>query len=252
MKKHISVFTLYIRATLLPMLILFIIMSAVQVFIFWQELEVVLEIAASNTGESVYGLESVFGWTSIPVVSYISLILLTILLYITGTSFGSHTSYTLSRLQISPKAAFIWQTVYNSLSFLMFWAIQAVVMFALCTWYDIAVDASTPQTIFLALYRDEFLHSLIPLHEISRGIRNIALAVMLGATTAYDTHKSCFEKGSYVSAGMLIFVIGSFSEEMGHLGIDVVNTIIAVCIAFFCIAWIVTDKFEFLFREENS
>ncbi len=252
MKKHISVFTLYIRSTLIPVLLLFIITSAIQIFMFGQELKTVLEIAASNTGESVYGLESVFGRTSIPVVSLISLILLAILLFIPGTSFRSQTSYTLSRLQISPKANFIWQAVYNSLAFMMFWAAQATVMFALCTWYDIAVESSTPQTVFLALYRDEFLHSLIPLHEISRSIRNIAFAVMLGTTTAYDTYKNCFEKGSYVFATMLISVIGLFSAEMGQLGIDVVTTIIAFCIAGFCIAWIVTDKFALLFREENS
>lgn len=250
MKKHISVFTLYIRATLVPMLILFVITAVVQVFMFRSELNDVLEIAASRTGESVYGLESVFGWTSIPIVSAVALVLLTIILFIHGTSFGSQTSYTVMRLQISEKSVFVWQAVYNTLALLLFWAMQGLVMFALCEWYDIAVETSTNQTVFLALYRDEFLHSLLPLHEISRTIRNIAFCTALGTVTAYNTHKNCFGKGSYGFAVMLLYIILSFNQEMGNLGLDVTHAVISFLIAGIVIAWILTDGFEFLLKEE--
>lgn len=250
MKKHISVFMLCIRATLLPMLLVLILASVIQTVMFSGELENVIAISQSRTGESVYGLESVFGWTSIPLVSAAALILLTVILYIPGTAFGSQTSYTLSRLQISEKSVFVWQAVYNSLALLLFWAAQAILMFALCKWYDISLETSTNQTVFLALYRDEFLHSMLPLHEISRSIRNIAFCIGLGATTAYGTHKQRTGKPSFIFALMLLYVIRAFGDNMGNLGMDITHTVTSLVIAVFGIAWILTDGFEFLFREE--
>ena len=42
------------------------------------------------------------------------------------------------------------------------------------------------QTIFLAFYRSELLHSLIPLEEISRWVRNGVMALGLGACAALE------------------------------------------------------------------
>lgn len=60
-------------------------------------------------------------------------------------------------------------------------------MLGLFHYYTATADASFvgPQSIFLAFYRNGFLHSLLPLEEVSRYARNGILILCLGITSAY-------------------------------------------------------------------
>lgn len=251
-RKHLSVFSLYIRATLLPMLLLLLLSLGACALLFLWQLRDLLESAASS-GASI-GLESLFDQTAIPWVMAVALVLLTVLLCIQGSAFGSSTSYTVSRLRISEKAVFLWQALYNTLAYFIFWAFHAVLLWSLCTVYAHTLPDATSQTVLLALYRQDFLHILLPLHDISLLIRNIAFCLALSVFSAHYTHKQRNGKASYGIIVMLVYVLGSFAiyEGMGNLSGDIVSAGIAICFAIAMIVSILTDDMRFLFEDEND
>lgn len=244
MKKHITVFMLYIRSSFIPALVLILLSAAVCAGMFYFTFD---ELSGQQPvpGEYVPGIETSFGKVTVPAVSAVTLVLLTVLLCIPGTSFGSQTGYTMARLQISEKSSFIWQVIYNSLVFLLFWAVQALAMFLVCELYDTLVVTSTNQTVFLALYREKYLHSLLPLHEISRSIRNIAFCTVLGTASAYFTYRQRCGKASYIIVPILFYVIGAFRGEMGALSADIMHTLLSLFIVGVSIAWVMAGLTDF-------
>lgn len=255
MKKHLSVFMLYIRATFLPALLLIFLTAGVSAVLFAKPIleEIRFSAPGSTHGVEILGLETVFGRTAIPVICTVSLILLTVLLIIPGTAFGSQTSYTMSRLCIGEKSAFLWQAGYNALMFLFFWAVEAIVLYGLCLRYGASVGTATEHTVFLALYRDEFLHSMIPLHDIGRTLRNLSFCIGLGVMTAHCTAKQrTGKKGSFVLIPMLLLVIRAFPEEMGSLPMDIINIVISLFFAVLLIVMMLTDNMRFLLEEEGT
>ncbi len=251
-RKHLSVFCLYIRATLLPMLLLLLLSLGGCALLFHWQLRDLLERTASS-GTSI-GLESLFDQTAIPWVVAATLVLLTLLLCIPGSAFGANTSYTVSRLRIGEKAVFLWQALYNTLAYFIFWFFHAVLLWSLCTVYAHTLPHATSQSVFLALYRQGFLHVLLPLHDISLLIRNIAFCLALGVFSAHYTHKQRNGKASYGIIVMLVFVIGSFAvyEGMGNLSGDIVSAGITICFAIAMIVSILTDDMRFLFEDETE
>jgi hypothetical protein len=74
----------------------------------------------------------------------------------------------------------------------------------------IPVEAISQQAVFLAFYRNSFLHSILPLDEVSRYVRNIVLIIGLGTS----------------SAGF------SFKQRRGKLGVDII-LLVPTCLVFF-------------------
>lgn len=254
MKKHLSVFMLYIRSTFVPALLVILLTAGVSAVLFAAEIlpEIRYSAPGSGHGVEIYGLETVFGNTVIPWIFAASAVLLTILLCIPGTSFGSQTSYTMARLRISEKSAFLWQAGYNTLVYFLLWAVGAAVLFAMCAWYGSTVTTSTNQSVFLALYRDEFLHSMLPLHDVSRIVRNLSFCVGSGVLAAYYTYKQRNGKASYGIIPMLIFVIRAFPHEMGDLPLDIINIVISLFFAVLIVVMVLTNQMSFLFEEEET
>lgn len=75
---------------------------------------------------------------------------------------------------------------HNALCLLVFWGAQAAWALFLCR-FAMAHAAQTPfndMSLFLAFFRNGFLHSLLPLQEYSRAIRNGIFLLCLGLTAA--------------------------------------------------------------------
>lgn len=251
MKKHLSVFGLFVRASLVPMIVLFTVTAAVQTGMFYTRLIPYLGAIHPDDGGYILGLESLFGRTYIPHTALVSLILLTVLLALQGTAFSSKCGYTMMRLSVSESSAFLWQAGYNSLSFLLFWAIEGVLMYTLCSVYAANIVNATGQTVLLALYRDEFLHGVLPLHDISRIIRNVVFCITLGTMTAYYTHTQRNGRGSIVIGPMLAYAIGAF--RMGDISLsgDIVHIVICLFAEAVVIVKVLTG-FNFLFDESEA
>lgn len=233
------------------MLILLIASLALQTALFANVFLDEIELQSPLNEASVKGLEAILDDTPIPLIFGFTLVILTVILCIQGTAFSSQTSYTMARLSISEKSTFVWQAAYNSLAILLFLAAEGVLMFGLCSWYEASSGVATEQSVFLALYRNEFLHNMLPLHDISRTVRNICYTVGLGTSAAYYTYRQRNGNASYTVVIMLIYVVYSMLSDGISLSFDIVNCLIPLATAAYMIVMILT-KFEFLLGEEEE
>lgn len=177
MKQHGSVFLLMARATLHKALGLLALMAAVEGGLFWLTLR-------RGPTDSGFGLEGVVQNSRIVWVFGVCFLLLFALLAwtcrrISGTD-------TARRLSVGEVWVVFWQSVYNVLCCLLFWAAQILTAIALCRLYAAQAPAEyvTNQTVFLAFYRSEFLHSILPFEDAVFWVRNALLALALGVSAA--------------------------------------------------------------------
>lgn len=143
-------------------------------------------LVTENAGLGSTGLEQLFtrSWAALVCVVFFTVAIF--LLILTGYEHGSKQGYTLRRLSVSERSVFLWQAVYNTFCCFLFWAVLLGIALALCKLYvaKVGLEYVSGQTIFLAFYRNNFLHSLLPLEETSRYIRNVVLILGLGISSA--------------------------------------------------------------------
>ena len=234
MKKHLSVFMLIARGSIYKLLILFVLLTGVEGIVFYLTLQNELMIAA-ELGMELSGMEYVFSSGRVFWIAALIFLLMTAQLCIVGCNFGSRQSYTLRRLRISEKSVFIWQAVFNALSFLMLWAVQLGVALALCQWYVSASGETSGQAVMLAFYRHKFLHSLLPLSDITRLIRNILMVFALSVTAArfvWANHRGQLGVGIIAMAALvLVFFAGATAVP----NTDYLVSFCSAAIAFECL-----------------
>lgn len=226
MKKHLSVLMLHARSTVYKLLAALVFMTAAEAALFYIT---VRRLQDTN----LMGLEYAFTEGKIVWVFCAAFVLFCAVLLRSGYEFGSKQGYTLRRLRVSEEAVFIWQAVYNTVCLFILWAFQLLVVMGLSMWYMSVADASVSggQTIFLAFYRDEFLHSLMPLAEGSRLARNLILVPCLGTALAALPWRQ--RRGQKGIAGILLPAVAvvSFKGEMGLFAVDAIVSMAAIVMA---------------------
>ena len=235
MKKHLSVIMLAARSTIYKVLLLILVTGAVQAGLFWRARAESRTAGAALDIYQVSNLETVLESSHIYLAAGLAFYLLCAILSLNGCEFGSKVGYTLRRLAVSERTVTVWWAVYNTCCFVIFWMSQALIMLLLCRWYGAGATDGVfgPQSVFLAFYRDKYLHSLVPMAEISRWVRDIILCICLGTCTATFSYK--LRRGK---KGVAIFVLaaltfGGFCAEMGQLPLDIVISIAALIVAGF-------------------
>ena len=173
MKKHSSVFMLMARSTIYRVLGLLILMAVAEAGLFWLRLQQGA-IDGNFSLEAIIS-ESRLSWACAAFFLFVNVIL----------SWGSYTisdTYTAARLSVSGKAVYLWQCIYNTLCYLLFWMVQILIGIGLCRVYEAMAPAEfvSNQTVFLAFYRSNFLHSFLPFEDTWVWVRNILLVVALG------------------------------------------------------------------------
>lgn len=226
MKQHLSVFAWAARSTVIKVLAILAAMTAVEAaFIYFYFNQIISE-------ENFYG--SISGMVSesrIRLIFGIAFVLICFLLLTTGSElFKSKVRYTLQRLSVSETAVVLWQTAYNAIVFLTMWALQLAVMLIASKMYmEIADPASTSeQSIFIAFYKDGFLHSLLPLDETSRYVRNILLLLAISISIAYFNYNQRNDKKSIAIFIIVSITVKCFSRELSSFGMDMVISIISL------------------------
>lgn len=171
MKKYTSVIALYARATLGKLLALLVLTGLVETGLFYLAMDPALP------------LEAVFANTHIPLACAVGFGLCVALLTLPAFQ---KAGYTLGRTQLNLRARYLCHICYNALCFLMFWSFQVCLLVGLFHWFGTRADETMfgPQSILLAFYRTDFLHSLLPLADWTRYLRNVALILGLAAMTA--------------------------------------------------------------------
>jgi hypothetical protein len=212
MKQHLSVLLLAARSTIYKVIGILVLMAAAESASFY----FVLEMAKNGAG---YGLEDVVAQSRMAPVCAVFFLLLCAVLSLNGVEFsGGRFRYTMRRLSVGEETAAAWWAVYYMACFFVFWAFQLLTAFLLCRLYAAQIDPAyvSGQTIFLAFCRNGFLHSLLPLEETSRYIRNLILILGLGITASCFCFRTRHDQKGLAMILLAVVAVGAFSGEIGR------------------------------------
>lgn len=218
LQKHFSIFMLMARSSIYKIFLLMFAMIATETVLFYSALSCSLEDAIFQSR-----IARVFG---------IFFVLLTALLCYTGYETSSKQDYTLMRLSVPEFWVFLWQSIYNTICYVIFWSVQLLLVIGFCYLYMHKHDyvVSNTQMLFLAFYRSPFIHSLFPFEEIVAWIKNIMLIVSLGICSAH--YPLAHRKGKHCPELILLLAITIllFVQPFGKL----YYCVSAIAGAFFC------------------
>lgn len=174
MKRYRSIFMLLSRSVIYKLLVILLGTAA-------------LHTAAYFLLRDQRNIEAIYEHWSMQVVFGAGLILTAVLLISTLSQSASKLDYTIRRLRVGRKELCLCQAGFNAACFLMFWAAEIFVALLLCRLWVSGQDGLSHQTVYLAFYRSELLHSLLPLDDVSRWGRNFVVFIGLGICSACAT-----------------------------------------------------------------
>lgn len=212
MKKHLSVLMLMARSTLRQTVGLLVLMAAAEGGLFWLTLERWQE-------ENGYRLEQVITDSRIIWVFGVCFVLLTILL--TRACRQVSGSYAAMRLSVSGRWVYFWQGVCCAACYLLLWAAQILIAIGLGRLYTALAPAEyvSGQTLFLAFYRSELFHALLPFEDALFWVRNAVMALGMGACAARVPGRT--ERGLwpqiFLGAAVVVFFPGGVGQALGGL-----------------------------------
>ena len=209
MKQQISVFLLMARMSIYRGLVVLFAMAAVETGLFYA-------VLARGVTENGMSLEGVVEESRLALVFVVCFALLAARLFVAGYGEKTRRSYTLLRLSVSRRQVFLWQSIYNLFIFLLLWMTQILVAFALSALYVRLAPAEyvTHQTAFLAFYRCDFFHSILPLSEGIFWVRNILVFLASSLLCArYPRKKGQSDKAVVFMAA---FMGALFVQELGN------------------------------------
>lgn len=93
--------------------------------------------------------------------------------------------YTVMRLKVTQVQFFVIRTAYDALCLLMLFALQVGLVLCFAGIYRRTPGMPQgPQMLFLAFYRNEFLHCLLPMAETGKWVRNGLMLLAMGMEEA--------------------------------------------------------------------
>ena len=229
MRKHLSVFMLYIRSSIFKILLLFLLMAAVELPMFYFAVEKSLALSS-------IGIERMFERSHIAVVLAAALVLMSAQLCSAGCEYGSKQGYTLRRLSVSERTVFAWQAAFNALAYLLLLGFQLMLVIVMCQYgVEKMGEWASNQSIFLAFYRNRFLHSLLPLEEWTRYLRNVFIIIALGMASALFSYNQRRKKPGLAIIITLPVVIFGFPASAGGTATDVIMMLYTATVAAWCV-----------------
>ena len=171
MKQYRSIFTLLARSVVYKLMAILFGTAALHTAVFFL-------LGNQRSFEKLYdhwGTRVVFG---------VGLVMTTALLISTLSQSGSKLDYTIRRLRIGNRSLCLCQSVFNAGCFLIFWAVEILVALLLCRLWMSSREVASHQAVYLAFYRSDLLHSLLPLDDVSRWVRNFVVFLCLGICSA--------------------------------------------------------------------
>lgn len=136
-----------------------------------------------------------------------------ILLWTESEHRGAKCSYTLLRLKVTERQQFAVRTIYNVLCLMLVFAVQTALAVLVCRVYAerLPEEFVSPQLLFLAFYRNRFLHCLLPMAETGKWIKNSLLLLAFGMEAAEGIRGR-----SYIgSICLYILTARLFAEDIG-------------------------------------
>lgn len=228
MRKHLSVLGLWAAGTLHWVLGLLAVSAGAELALFRYrmsrpaaELPEILDVLVQESGMMT--------------VCMVGFLLLCMLLSVSGCALqGSRVEYTLRRLSVREEMAVVWKAAYSLFCLLLFWAVQVGVMLLVCRWYKASLPEMyvSEQTVFLAVYRIDFFHGLLPLDNWLVWLRNAVVLLTLSLATACFSYRQRRGKFSIVPIlempAVLLLFNGGVRESQTHTLLIVVCLFLAI------------------------
>ncbi len=229
MKKYISVFGLFGKMSFRKIILCFVLLSVLQLSFYCINLNNALSAAESI--DSVPILEETF-ITSFYGISFLVCLCLVCKFLISSQNHSEKTAYAVQRLQIDEKVFFYVQTVYNAIMLFMLFAVQTVLLFVMCKYYVFKAPSElvSEMSLFMAFYRGDFLHSILPLDETFMVVGNLFIIIGLSFACALFSFKSRHGKFSYSIIWLLAKVCLLFTRSIGNVSSDISFQVITLLI----------------------
>jgi len=210
MKKYLSVFGLALQLTMKKLLLItfFCITSQAALFIWGRQSGLMY-----SNGEAYNYCGIIFG---------ICFCLFMVVLSMAGCNRKNvRTSYTFMRMRLNEKTIVSVWALHNTLWLFAFWAAEAALLFFLGEYALTRPTGGGIMNGFVGFYTNSFLHSVIPMAEITRIIRNIAFCISLG--TASALFSSARREGMKASAAPVTagIAVVFFARNMGTVSMDI-------------------------------
>lgn len=146
-------------------------------------------------------------------VFFLALGLVFFLLMRTEGMMGEKGGATMRRLRLSGIQIFLVETCYNLVCILLVFAVQIWILIVALK----IISGGSSEEFFLAFYRVEFLHSLLPLAEGRKWIKNLllVLAFSVGAASGFGERESILF--TVIFPLTLVWFINPIGWEFGDL-----------------------------------
>ena len=183
MKKYLSVFALAARATLGKIILLIVTLMAAEAGMFYLQLRTTQHLGILEEMIDSSRVYLLF------IVCYIGVFI--ILEAFAGKQKGSNPAYMVNRLSVSQGQFAIVCSVYNICCLTLLFASQAATDLVLVHIYT-ELNTADPYgpAAFLAFYRNDFFHGLLPLGDLYSIITNAILLIRLGTAIACSSWKT--------------------------------------------------------------
>ena len=233
MKKITSVFGLIIRSSIFRILITLILLGVAELFIFYRRLSSAVSVEYLLPNAGMTPLEALVKNSGFTLLFALAFVAVTVFLCMTGTQYSSRSGYTLARLSITEKQIFFCQTIYNITVYIILWIYQVVLLFIASGLYVSLSPAEYigEQTVFLAFYRNDFMHSMLPLSDVLVWIKNIAVAIGLGFAAAEFPYNQRGGRFGATIVGYSLYTIVFFVRGIGSVWNSIVFIGISIVIA---------------------
>ena len=104
---------------------------------------------------------------------------------------SSNPRYTVERLSVSESSLILWHALTAALALFALWFWQIILLYGISLWHSYIAESGyiSHQSIFLSNFRSDFFHSVLPLEDMSRLLRNIIMFICMGGVCAASAHK---------------------------------------------------------------
>jgi len=211
MRKHLSVFMLMVRSCIYKLLLIMFAMAAADAIavVFMPNPRELLyfELAGEDRFFFIYVLSVAIAMSSV----------------LSSCSMGSSVPrYTLARLSISEKAVMYWHWLCGAIVMLALWFWQIILLYVIARWHSAVAEPGfiSHQSVYLANFRSPFIHSVLPLEDVSRVARNIVTAICMGGVCATGAHKIRRGKKPVAHIMLISVFAGTFRAEHFEISYD--------------------------------
>lgn len=179
MKKVTSAALLALKLTWTIALLIFLPTAALQAFFLWREL-----MPGGVPLQTTFGFETLVRSTLQPAGRWWAVNLLIFVGARTAASKGSKSIYTMNRLGLTElQMTLVFGLVFTGY-FLLYWIFQIALAYGFFVWYSRFTLVSS-NALMLAVWRSEWLHTLLPLAEWWGYLRNLAICGSFGFSAAF-------------------------------------------------------------------